>query len=86
MEEFHLAVGSDIFFLENISTAHRDGQYNPPCVDGDRHSLQEASWQSHVNIIESKHEDRATTARWLPTAAAPSGLTPYVGGKEPRVD
>lgn len=44
-----------IGYFWKTSARHRDGQYNLPGVGSYRHSLQEAVWQSHVNIIESKH-------------------------------
>lgn len=52
MEEFHLAVGSDISGKHQHGT-EMDSTTCPARAATD--NLQEAVWQSHVNIIESKH-------------------------------
>lgn len=49
MEEFHLAVGLDISRKYQHST---EMTRSLPSLGGCQHSLQEATWQSHVNIIE----------------------------------
>lgn len=54
MEEFHLAVGSDISGKHHQHGTEMDSSTTCPAWAA-TDNLQEAGWQSHVNIIESKH-------------------------------